>query len=106
MRFAFGFLVAAAGMFCGGMAMGMIALLMWGGWPAALYPAIVTIFGWALGGFIFCMAMVIGFLAVGGPVGRFKAGAGPTGASLEVNDAAPPTVTTTTVVGAQPLPPQ
>ena len=34
-RFVYGLLAAAAGMFCGLMAIAMTALLMWGGWSAA-----------------------------------------------------------------------
>ena len=33
-RFVYGLLAAAAGMFCGLMAIAMTALLMWGGWSA------------------------------------------------------------------------
>lgn len=88
-RALFGCLVAFAGMFCGACSVGMIALLMWGGWSEKEEHTIVVIFGWSLGGFIASMAMVIGFLAVGGPVGRFKAGVSKDGANLEVSDATP-----------------
>ena len=71
-RYVYGLLAAAAGIFCGLCAVGMVALLMWGGWSAAEEHSIVTIFGWALGGFIVAMVAVIVGLLAGGPVGRFK----------------------------------
>jgi hypothetical protein len=70
-------------MFCGLAAIGMIALLMWGGWSEAQEHTIVIIFGCALGGFIAAMCAVIIGLLVGGPVGRFKGSAGRDGVSLE-----------------------
>jgi hypothetical protein len=82
-RLVYGWLAAAAGMFCGSMAVVMVALLMWGGWPASELHSIVVIFGGALGGFIACMAAVMVGLLVGGPVGRFKGSAGRDGVSLE-----------------------
>jgi hypothetical protein len=82
-RLVYGWLVAAAGMFCGGTALGLIAVLVWGGWPASLYGQIVTILGCALGGFIAAMGAVIIGLMVGGPVGRFKASATKDGATFE-----------------------
>ena len=82
-RLIYGWLAAAAGMFCGAMAVAMIALLMWGGWSRAEEHTIVVIFGGALGGFIAAMSAVIIGLLVGGPVGRFKGSAGREGVSLE-----------------------
>ena len=82
-RYIYGLLAAAAGMFCGACAVGMIALLMWGGWSAAEEHSIVLIFGWSLGGFIVAMVAVIVGLLAGGPVGRFKVAAGHDGASME-----------------------
>lgn len=79
----YGLLAAAAGMFCGLMAVVMIGLLMWGGWPVAELHSIVVIFGGALGGFIACMAAVMVGLLVGGPVGRFKGSASRDGLSFE-----------------------
>lgn len=95
----FGILAAAAGMFCGLMAIGMICLLMWGNWSPGEEHSIVVIFGWTLGGFVASMAAVIVGLLTGGPVGRFKAGLSKDGATVET-DAAPsaPMVTTTTTV--------
>ena len=82
-RLIYGWLAAAAGIFCGSMAVIMIALLMWGGWSAEHERTIVIIFGCALGGFIATMSAVIVGLLVGGPVGRFKGTAGRDGVSLE-----------------------
>ena len=82
-RLIYGWLASAAGMFCGLMAIAMIALLMWGGWSRAEEHSIVVIFGCALGGFIAAMAAVMIGLLVGGPVGRFKGAAGRDGISLE-----------------------
>ena len=84
-RYIYGLLAAAAGMFCGACAVGMIALLMWGGWSAAEEHSIVTIFGWSLGGFILAMVAVIVGLLAGGPVGRFKLAANRDGASVEAD---------------------
>ena len=82
-RLVYGWLAAAAGIFCGAAAAAMIALLMWGGWSHKEEHSIVIIFGCALGGFIACMAAVMIGLLVGGPVGRFKGSAGRDGVSLE-----------------------
>lgn len=82
-RTIYGLLAAAAGMFCGLCAVGMIALLMWGGWSAAEEHSIVIIFGWSLGGFIVAMIAVIVGLLAGGPVGRLKIEATRDGASIE-----------------------
>lgn len=92
----FGLLVAAAGMFCGGMAIAMIALLMWGGWSKNEEHTIVMIFGWTLGGFVTSMLAVIIGLLVGGPVGRFKAGVGKDGATFEAETEASATAVKTT----------
>jgi len=82
-RTIYGLLASAAGMFCGACAVGMTALLMWGGWSRAEEHSIVTIFGWSLGGFIAAMIVVIVGLLAGGPVGRFKVEANREGASFE-----------------------
>lgn len=79
----YGWLGAAAGMFCGLCALILIALLMWGGWSQGVERSIVIILGCALGGFIAAMSAVIVGLLVGGPVGRFKGSAGRDGVSLE-----------------------
>ncbi|HJS40904.1 MAG TPA: hypothetical protein VJ763_05820 [Sphingomicrobium sp.] len=82
-RLIYGWLAAAAGIFCGLAAIVMVGLLMWGGWSDAEEHTIVIIFGCALGGFIAAMSAVIVGLLVGGPVGRFKGSAGRDGVSLE-----------------------
>jgi hypothetical protein len=82
-RLIYGWLAAAAGIFCGLAAIAMVGLLMWGGWSDAEEHTIVIIFGCALGGFIAAMSAVIVGLLVGGPVGRFKGSAGRDGVSLE-----------------------
>lgn len=105
----FGILVSAAGMFCGACAVAMVCLLMWGGWSDKEEHTIVVIFGWSLGGFIAAMTLVIGFLAVGGPVGKFKASVGKEGGSFEAGDhesAMVPSVTTTTTVTPAPAAPK
>jgi hypothetical protein len=86
-RHVYGLLAAGAGMFCGTCAVAMVALLMWGGWSRAEEHTIVTIFGWALGGFIVAMIAVIVGLLAGGPVGRFKVSASPGGAAIEADGA-------------------
>lgn len=99
-RLIFGILVSLAGMFCGGMAIGMIALLMWGGWGKSEEHTIVTIFGWSLGGFIAAMIIVIIGLLVGGPVGRFKGGVSRTGLDFEATGTGEPMVPASAVAAA------
>jgi len=82
-RYIYGLLAAAAGIFCGACAIGMIVLLMWGGWSRAEEHSIVAIFGGSLAGFIAAMVVVIVGLLAGGPVGRFKVAASRDGASFE-----------------------
>jgi hypothetical protein len=82
-RLVYGLLAAAGGMFCGALAVAMIALLMWGGWSASEEHSIVIILGCSLGAFIVAMIAVIVGLLAGGPVGRFKVTATRDGASLE-----------------------
>ena len=86
-RYIHGLLASAAGMFCGAAAGFMIALLMWGGWSASEEHAIVSIFGWCLGGFIAAMIVVIIGLLAGGPVGRVRLTATREGASIEADNA-------------------
>ena len=82
-RLIYGWLAAAAGIFCGVAAIAMVALLVWGGWSPSEEHNIIVILGCALGGFIACMAAVLIGLLVGGPVGRFKGSASREGISLE-----------------------
>jgi hypothetical protein len=84
-RYIYGLLASAAGMFCGAAAGFMVALLMWGGWSRSEEHTIVTIFGWALGGFIAAMIVVIIGLLAGGPVGRVKLSATRDGATIEAD---------------------
>jgi len=84
-RYIYGLLASAAGMFCGACAIGMIALLMWGGWSRSEEHGIVAIFGWSLGGFIIAMIVVIIGLLAGGPVGRFRLSASRDGATIEAD---------------------
>jgi hypothetical protein len=84
-RYIYGLLASAAGMFCGACAVGMISLLMWGGWNHVEEHSIVTIFGFSLGGFIAAMVVVIVGLLAGGPVGRFKVEATRDGALFEAD---------------------
>ncbi|HXS48498.1 MAG TPA: hypothetical protein VN713_00055 [Sphingomicrobium sp.] len=84
-RYIYGLLAASAGMFCGAAAVGMVALLMWGGSSPAEEHSIVAIFGWSLGGFIAAMVIVIVGLLAGGPVGRFKVEATRDGATFEAD---------------------
>lgn len=86
-RLIYGWLAAAAGIFCGLMALAMIGLLMWGGWSRSEEHSIVTIFGWSLGAFIAAMTTVIVGLLAGGPVGRIKVSANRDGACLEADGA-------------------
>ena len=82
-RALFGWLIAAAGVFCGLISVTMVALLVWGGWSAEHERLIIIIFGCSLGAFILAMVVVIISLALGGPVGRFKVSASKEGASVE-----------------------
>ena len=86
-RYIYGLLASAAGMFCGAAAGFMVALLMWGGWNPPEEHTIVRIFGWALGGFIAAMIVVIVGLLAGGPVGRVKLSATRDGAAFEADAA-------------------
>ena len=86
-RYIYGLLAAGAGIFCGACAVGMIALLMWGGWSPSEQHSIVLIFGWSLGGFIAAMVTVIVGLLAGGPVGRLKLSATRDGATFEADEA-------------------
>ena len=61
----------------------LVAVLVWGGWPVALYGKIIGILGIvAIGGLVLVAISQVGIL-LGGPVGRFKASASKDGASIE-----------------------
>lgn len=84
-RLIYGWLAAAAGIFCGTCSVLMVCLLMWGDWSTAEEHTIVVIFGGTLAGYIIgMMAVTIGLL-VGGPVGRFRGSASREGVSLEAD---------------------
>lgn len=90
-----------AGVFAGVMICTILAVLIWGGWPASLYRLIIYVIAGALAGFVVSMVAVILALAVGGPVGRFTVDVTKEGAKFDAsgNDpGAPTTVTTTTAV--------
>lgn len=99
-RALYGVLAAAAGMFAGAVALGLIAIFVWGGWPSSLYGQIITILGWALGGFIVAMVAVIIGLMVGGPVGRFRASVSKDGGSIEADSNTPPSAQISVVATA------
>ena len=96
-------LMSAAGVFCGIGFAGVILLLWLGGWSAASEHQRIASISLMGAGFPLGMIAVILALAVGGPVGRFKAGAGRDGATFELedHDDPPPIVTTTTEVKPQ-----
>ena len=61
----------------------LVAVLVWGGWPAALYGKIIGILGIvAIGGLVLIGVSQIGIL-LGGPVGRLKTGVGKDGVTVE-----------------------
>ena len=84
-RLIYGLLAAGGGMWCGCCSVAMISLLMWGGWSPQEQHSIILILGWALGGFIAAMIVVIVGLLAGGPVGRFRLSATREGASIEAD---------------------
>lgn len=94
-----------AGVVCTLLAVGSLLIVWVGGWPVGTEPQRLSIIGWALIGALTGMGAVIASLAIGGPVGRFKAtGPGGTGVDLEAKadpPAAPTTVTTTVTTGDQ-----
>lgn len=90
-----------AGIVCTALAVGALLIAWIGGWPAGTEHQRLTIVGWALLGALAGMMAVIASLAIGGPVGRFSARAGPAEFNLadKQDDPSPhPTVTTTTEV--------
>ncbi len=81
------------------------ALIVWrGGWPVALAGKQLDFLGWGMLALIALVGIVIVSLAIGGPVGRFKARFGRDGAEWEAedhDDAQSATVTTTPQVKPQ-----
>lgn len=88
-----------AGVVCTAIAVGALLIVWLGEWPVAIAAQRLSIVGWALLGALAGMGAVIASLAIGGPVGRFKA-TGPGGTGIDLQDKpdipAAPTVTTTT----------
>lgn len=98
-RLIYGWMMIGGGLFCGGMAIAMVVIFVWGGWPEARYEQILTILGVGFGGFLAGMMVVMVALAVGGPVGRFKGGVGKEGLNFEASgDETTATVTATATV--------
>lgn len=82
-------LMSAAGIFCGLGFAGVVLILWLGGWSAATEAQRIAAISLMAAGFPIGMIAVILALAVGGPVGRFKASAGRDGAVLDVEGDAP-----------------
>ena len=83
LRLVFSVCALLAGVAIGIGLIGLASILVWGGWPEARYQQIIEILGWmAIGGMAMMSVLLIGML-LGGPAGRFKAGAGKTGVSIE-----------------------
>lgn len=95
-----------AGLVCTGLAIGALMIAWIGGWPPGTEHQRLAIVGWALLGALGGMGAVIVSLAIGGPVGRFKAGVSRQGATLEAedhaDDAPVASVTTTTETTVKP----
>jgi hypothetical protein len=82
-RALFGWLMAASGVFCGFGFAGIILLLWLGGWSQASESQRIGAIAMMGAGFPLGMISVIIAMAVGGPVGRFKAGLTKDGANFE-----------------------
>lgn len=79
----FGLLMVIAGLAYGVAAIAAGCVIIWGNWPAELARLRLLLIGGALGGSIVGTMCVTIAMAVGGPVGRFKASASKEGASFE-----------------------
>lgn len=71
-RAIYGWLIAAAGVFCGLAFAGLIMLLWLGGWSLATEGQRIAAIALLGAGFPTGMLSVIVALAVGGPVGKFR----------------------------------
>lgn len=91
--------MACAGVFCGCGFAGIILLLWLGGWTQASEGQRIGAIAMMGAGFPLGMISVIIAMAVGGPVGRFKAAASKDGLSVEAEDAS---VTATATVTRAP----
>lgn len=79
------------------------ALIVWrGGWPVDLAGKQLDFLGWGMLAMIALVGIVIVSLAIGGPVGRFKARFGRDGAEWEAEDHDEPVAQVTTTVAVQP----
>lgn len=88
-RALYGWLIAAAGVFCGLAFAGLIMLLWLGGWSQATEGQRIAAIAMLGAGFPTGMLSVIIALAVGGPVGRFKLSAQPQGVEVEAESSTP-----------------
>lgn len=87
-RALYGWLMAAAGIFCGLSFAGLIILLWRGGWTQASESQRLSSIALLGAGFPLGMLTVIIALAVGGPVGRLKVQANKDGADIEASSTA------------------
>lgn len=104
MRLLFAIAALVAGVAFGLGTVALIAVLVWGGWPASLYAKIIGILGVvAIGSLVLIAITQVGIL-LGGPVGRFSAKVGKQGAELSAEDhdtpPAPPSVVAAAAQGA------
>lgn len=82
-RALYGWLMAAAGIFCGLAFAGLILMLWLGGWSPSTESQRIAAISLMGAGFPLGMLSVIIAFAVGGPVGRFRVSANDQGAELE-----------------------
>jgi hypothetical protein len=101
MRLLFAIAALAAGFGFGLGAVAIVAVLVWGGWPPALYEKIIGILGIvAIGALVLVGLTQIGIL-LGGPVGRFKGSVSKTGLDFEASDSDAPIAPATVAAAAQ-----
>lgn len=100
MRLLFALAALVAGISFGIGAIALVSVLVWGGWPPALYGQIVSILGIvAIGALALIGITQIGIL-LGGPVGRFKVSVDKTGVSGEASGTGEPMVPASAVAAA------
>ena len=96
----YGIAAGAAGVFYGIAVLAGVVVAVWGNWPSDLARLQLYILAGCLAsGVLGNISVTIGLL-VGGPVGKFKTAVDKTGASIEVEGDASPSVTTTTTVAS------
>jgi hypothetical protein len=83
----YGWLMSAAGVFCGAGFAGVILLLWLGGWSAASESQRLTSIALMGSGFPVGMIFVIVALSLGGPVGKFRAHVSKDGADVDAEAA-------------------